>query len=93
MDHQKHGKGTLIYPDLYQYEGEWKDNKFNGKGTKKNSDGSIYEGEFKDGKKHKQGTLILNNGDRYEGNFEILLNKMRFFYPPLISWLSIEICG
>ncbi|KAL9190505.1 hypothetical protein ACHAXT_000211 [Thalassiosira profunda] len=46
----RHGFGTIVFEDGYQYSGEWKDDVPDGTGTGKYANGkNAYEGEWKDG--------------------------------------------
>ena len=56
--------------NIYEGEGEWKDNKIHGQGKMTYSNGDIYEGEWKDNKIHGRGRLTLTNGEIYEGKWK-----------------------
>ena len=47
---QRHGQGTMTYPNGDTHTGEWKDGKRHGQGTIMFPDGSTRTGEWKDGK-------------------------------------------
>jgi hypothetical protein len=64
----KHGRGTIILPDGFRYEGEWQDDFYHGIGCLTGLDGS-YTGDFSRGLRHGKGILTLGNGYRYEGEY------------------------
>ena len=61
------GKGTFIWPNGDQYNGEWKNEKPHGLGTFKWVDGTKYIGDWKFGLQDGQGTVTWANGDKYIG--------------------------
>jgi hypothetical protein len=69
VDGQRHGHGTMVWPDGKRYEGDWVDGKEHGHGTYVWANGNHYEGDYVDGQKHGHGTYVWANGDRYEGDF------------------------
>ena len=78
---KKEGKGKMHYKDGYEYEGEWKNDKWHGKGIYF-KDNIKYEGEFNLGRIHGFGIYNSKNGDRYEGYFVNWLRegKGTYFY-------------
>lgn len=55
---EKHGTGTMNYPNGDVYRGQWQHNKKSGYGRYEFADGAIYEGEYRDGLKHGQGVYV-----------------------------------
>ena len=65
------GTETVIYPNGYTYEGDWKDGQKHGKGKYTDyADGDTYEGEWKDGTQHGQGKITYTDGGTYEGEWK-----------------------
>ena len=68
------GAGKLIIKKkdkiLYQYEGNFAENKKDGQGEITYSDGKSYKGQFKADKRHGNGTLITNSTTNYTGQWE-----------------------
>ena len=58
------GKGVMLHPDYYLYEGYFKNNKYNCRGRFISSYGHVYEGEWKDDKAHGKGVYTKNDGLR-----------------------------
>ena len=69
-DGNKHGTGTLTYPDGSEYIGEFKDDKRTGQGTYTYENGDIYVGEFRDNRRNGLGTYTYVNGNIYEGDYK-----------------------
>ena len=70
--HNCHGK---IITNIYQFIGEFKNNKKHGKGiytyTKNNEhQGYTHSGEYLNGKRHGYGIATWKNGQRYEGDYK-----------------------
>ena len=65
---------------IFEYFGDWKDEKYEGKGEYLSNDGVWYVGEYLKGKRHGTGVLYTPNSDRpdligqhyirYEGQFK-----------------------
>jgi serine/threonine protein kinase len=64
------GRGTMIFPTGYRYEGEFQDGERNGCGTLTFENGRQYVGQFKDDQFNGVGEWILESGDRYVGEFK-----------------------
>ena len=64
---QKHGQGTMTYPDGGEYAGEWDYGKRQGQGTMTYPDGAQYVGEWYSDDKYGQGTFTWTNGEIQEG--------------------------
>ena len=62
------GQGTLTVPNVFEYAGDFIDDKMNGKGTITFPNGEKYVGELKDATL-KGGTLTHPNGE-YVGEFK-----------------------
>jgi len=62
--------GTINWPGIAKYVGEFKDNKKNGQGIFTWPDGSKYVGEFKDDNFNGQGTFTWPDGSKYVGEFK-----------------------
>ena len=45
---QRHGVGSIIWPDGSKYSGEWRNDKANGKGELKHRNGDVYSGDWVD---------------------------------------------
>ena len=43
---QRHGVGSIIWPDGSKYSGEWRNDKVNGKGELKHKNGDVYSGDW-----------------------------------------------
>ena len=67
------GQGKLIIKkrdrNLYQYDGNFVDNKKDGYGEITYSDGKSYKGQFKNDKRHGTGSLVTNSTN-YTGQWE-----------------------
>lgn len=63
-------KGTKIYEDGRQYDGDMKDGEANGRGKMTWPDGTVYEGDIKDGKENGYGITKWTDGAVYVGNFK-----------------------
>ena len=66
----RHGQGTMTFPDERKYVGEWKNNKLNGQGTMTFPDGRKYVGEWKNNKLNGQGTMTFPDGRKYVGEWK-----------------------
>lgn len=67
---EKHGKGRMVEPDGYVYDGDWKKDKRDGHGTYGTDLGYDYEGEFKNDNFHGHGIYIdWSNRITYRGEF------------------------
>ena len=67
---EKHGKGRMVEPDGYVYDGDWKKDKRDGHGTYGTDLGYDYEGEFKNDNFHGHGIYIdRSNRITYRGEF------------------------
>jgi hypothetical protein len=70
-DGNKHGQGTLTFPDGRKYEGEWQHDKKHGKGTFTYANGDAYVGEYRQGNRHGKGIHTKKtNGRTYEHEYE-----------------------
>lgn len=70
VDDQRHGQGTLIFPDGEKYIGEFLYDEKNGYGTNIFPNGDEYKGEWKDDKFHGKGTKTYSDGTVEEGIWE-----------------------
>ena len=70
VDWQRHGQGTLIFPDGAKYTGEFLYDEKNGYGTYTFPSGDEYIGEWKDDKFHGKGTKTYADGTVEEGIWE-----------------------
>ncbi|MBD2067101.1 protein kinase [Leptolyngbya sp. FACHB-671] len=64
------GRGTMIFPNGYRYDGEFQNGKRNGCGTLTFENGRKYVGQFEDDQFSGVGEWILESGDRYIGEFK-----------------------
>ena len=68
------GKGTLTYPEKFEYVGEFKEGLAHGQGTIISLDSTNiinkYVGEYRYGKKNGQGTLTYTDGTIKKGLWE-----------------------
>lgn len=87
-DGKRHGKGKLIYPEIYTYTGEWSNNKMDGHGT------MVYYwykyiGEWKGGKRNGKGTYWFF-GKKYEGYWEnnLMHGQGTLTYPGGFKWIG-----
>eukprot|EP00934_Nitzschia_sp_Nitz4_P001501 Nitzschia sp. Nitz4//scaffold104_size75438//26807//29941//NITZ4_005655-RA/size75438-processed-gene-0.43-mRNA-1//-1//CDS//3329532383//1501//frame0 len=64
-----HGKGTMLYENERQYEGDWKDGRWHGFGRWTNDNGDCYEGPFVYDARHGRGVYKWKNGNSYQGDF------------------------
>jgi serine/threonine protein kinase len=64
------GRGTMIFPNGYRYDGEFQNGKRNGCGTLTLENGRKYVGQFEDDQFDGVGEWILESGDRYVGEFQ-----------------------
>ncbi len=55
MDGLRHGKGRLIAPDGFRYEGSWKEGEIDGEGVATYANGDVYTGHFTAGKRQAPG--------------------------------------
>lgn len=55
---------------LYQYKGNFAENKKDGYGEISYSDGKTYKGQFKTDKRHGNGTLVTNSTTNYTGQWD-----------------------
>jgi hypothetical protein len=64
-------KGTLKLKkrDKYEYQGEFKDNRYHGHGVLINDVGA-YEGQFANGSKTGYGKFTWNDGSYYDGEYK-----------------------
>ena len=69
-DGQRHGKGTLTYPNGDTYIGEFKNGKLNGQVSYSNKTGDKYVGQYKDDMRSGRGEAIYLNGSKYSGEFK-----------------------
>lgn len=67
---QKHGKGSLQFPDRSKYRGQFQNGLPWGDGVMELEDGGRYEGQFSGGKFHGYGVFTNKDGMKYEGQFE-----------------------
>jgi len=56
---QKHGLGSMTYPDGSHYRGQFAYNKRHGRGTYFYKTGDKYSGEWKEGKRHGNGVFVF----------------------------------
>jgi hypothetical protein len=56
--------------NLFNYEGNWQQNKKWGNGVATWADGRKYDGQWSNDKRNGHGTYVLANGDRYEGEWK-----------------------
>ena len=67
------GQGKLIIKKrdkiLYEYDGNFAENKKDGYGEMTYSDGKSYKGEFKSDKRHGNGSLVSNSTKNYTGQW------------------------
>ena len=70
-NHQKRGKGKILYNNGNFYEGYWKNDLPNISGREycMNDKYQYFDGHYLDGLKHGAGYMVFNNGDSYEGPF------------------------
>ncbi len=67
---QRHGKGTLRWPNGNAYFGNWVEGSMVGQGLfLYAAENDTYRGEFFDDKKHGKGRYEFANGNFYEGHF------------------------
>ncbi|MEW6601981.1 MAG: hypothetical protein AB1499_13495 [Nitrospirota bacterium] len=66
----KHGQGTMKWPNGDEYTGDWKNDKMDGRGIMNWANGDLYDGEWKDDIMNGQGTYIWSNGDEYTGSWK-----------------------
>eukprot|EP01043_Picozoa_sp_COSAG02_P031296 COSAG02_NODE_2035_length_10040_cov_4.348355_5_plen_995_part_00 len=64
-----HGKGTAIFFDGREYEGEWCEGKPHGRGTETWPSGKRYVGEWREGWPHGRGTRTEPDDSRYVGEW------------------------
>jgi serine/threonine protein kinase len=64
------GRGTMVFPNGYRYDGEFQNGKRNGCGTLTFENGRKYVGQFEDDQFSGVGEWILESGDRYVGEFK-----------------------
>ena len=70
VDDQRHGQGTLIFPDGEKYIGEFLYDEKNGYGTNIFSNGDVYMGDWKNDKYHGKGTITYTDGTVKAGIWE-----------------------
>ncbi len=68
-DGNKHGTGTLTYPDGSEYIGEFKDDYKDGYGTYTFPNGNVYQGGFEEDLPNGKGELKYADGSIYTGNY------------------------
>jgi hypothetical protein len=78
----RHGFGKMTFPNGYDYEGEWSNDKWNGKGKCKWPNGDSYDGEFINGRISGQGKFKFANGSSLQGFF---LNGMLNGYGCMVT--------
>jgi len=67
---QKHGLGSMVYPDGSSYRGQWAYNQRHGRGTYFYKNGDKYSGEWKEGKRHGNGVFVyVKTQSQLVGNF------------------------
>lgn len=66
---QRHGQGTLKWPDGTFYSGSWVDDRASGKGKLIFSNGDSYVGEFVENRFEGFGTYLNAKGVAYEGEW------------------------
>lgn len=67
---QREGRGTCVYANGSQYEGEFKADEYDGHGQYGAANGDGYEGDFRAGVMHGQGTYWFVSGDKYVGAYK-----------------------
>lgn len=67
---QRHGKGTLKWPDGTIYSGDWIEDRATGKGLLKFPNGDTYEGDFVENKFEGVGKYVNSKGVAYEGEWQ-----------------------
>ena len=70
MDGLRHGKGRLITPDGFRYEGNWKAGEIDGEGVATYANGDVYTGHFVMGKRQGTGVMRYATGEVAAGEWE-----------------------
>ena len=65
----KHGQGTLIVSDVFEYKGEFSEDKMEGVGSIISNNGEIYSGQWFDSQKHGQDTYVWPDGKEFKGEW------------------------
>lgn len=61
---ERHGNGSILWPNGCEYTGEWKNGNVEGKGVLKLLNGEIYDGEFKNNMSHGYGIFTDSKGGK-----------------------------
>ena len=65
------GKGHLSCPNIFVFDGYWKDDKMHAQGLYTwIPDGAVYEGDWKYGDMHGKGRKTYSNGCEYSGYWQ-----------------------
>lgn len=70
LNGQKHGNGTIVYPDGSKYRGQWQHDLRSGWGEYSDLFGDSYRGYWKSDEREGQGEAVYGTGDRYSGEWK-----------------------
>lgn len=69
LNGERHGFGSMKWPDGATYQGEWQANKAWGKGRFQHCDGDMYTGLWRANMAHGKGIYTHRDGTTYKGSF------------------------